>query len=101
MTARVYLQGIPASAGMTAQCIVVGARHALPLQNTMTALVGLWLLRLRSAQVRSVSVLFRAVSGAELHNSQFTIDISHLANGIYFLKIKTTKGECVRKIIKQ
>jgi uncharacterized protein YjdB len=27
------------------------------------------------------------VSGAELHDSQFTIDISHLANGMYFLKI--------------
>jgi len=28
-----------------------------------------------------------AVSGAELHDSQFTIDISHLANGLYFLKV--------------
>jgi len=28
-----------------------------------------------------------SVSGAELHNSQFMIDISHLANGLYFLKI--------------
>ena len=27
------------------------------------------------------------VSGAELHDSQFKIDISHLANGMYFLKI--------------
>jgi hypothetical protein len=28
-----------------------------------------------------------AVSGAELHDSHFTIDISHLANGMYFLKV--------------
>jgi hypothetical protein len=35
----------------------------------------------------------RAVSGVELHDSQFTIDISHLANGVYFMKIdgKTVK----------
>ena len=30
-----------------------------------------------------------------------TIDISHLSNGIYLLKVKTTEGETVRKIVKQ
>jgi hypothetical protein len=36
---------------------------------------------------------FVAVSGAELHDSPIEIDISHLANGMYFLKIdnKTVK----------
>jgi len=40
---------------------------------------------------------FGSVSGAELHNSQIEIDISHLANGIYFLKVE----EKVFKVIKQ
>ena len=30
-----------------------------------------------------------------------TIDISHLSNGVYFVKIKTEKGEAIRKIVKQ
>ena len=33
-------------------------------------------------------------------NSQ-SIDISHLANGIYLVKVKTTAGESVNKIVKQ
>jgi hypothetical protein len=30
-----------------------------------------------------------------------TIDISHLANGIYFLKIQTENGVVMKKIIKE
>jgi hypothetical protein len=32
--------------------------------------------------------------------SQSTIDISHLANGIYLVKVKTEEGEIVKKIVK-
>jgi len=38
-----------------------------------------------------------AVSGAELHDSQFTIDISHLANGMYFLKVDGKVFKVIKK----
>jgi hypothetical protein len=55
-----------------------------------------------SGQLSDVSVEIYDVVGRKLshftsHNSQFTIDISHLANGMYFLKVD---GKTV-KIIKQ
>ena len=36
-----------------------------------------------------------------LPSQEQTIDISHLSNGIYFMKVKTTERESIHKIIKQ
>jgi hypothetical protein len=37
----------------------------------------------------------------EIGQSETTINISHLANGIYFVKIQTENGTVTRKMIKQ
>jgi hypothetical protein len=34
-------------------------------------------------------------------NSQLIIDISHLPNGVYFIRIKTEKGTIMQKVVKQ
>ncbi|MCL2131771.1 MAG: T9SS type A sorting domain-containing protein [Lentimicrobiaceae bacterium] len=36
-----------------------------------------------------------------LPNEEIVIDISHLANGLYFLKIQTDNGIVMKKVVKQ
>jgi len=60
------------------------------------------------SQLRIESVAIFDICGKLLNNyqlsngnSQSKIDISHLANGIYLIKVKTAQGETVKKIVKQ
>ncbi|MCL2131920.1 MAG: T9SS type A sorting domain-containing protein [Lentimicrobiaceae bacterium] len=36
-----------------------------------------------------------------LPNDEIVIDISHLANGMYFLKIQTDNGTVIKKVVKE
>ena len=57
-------------------------------------------IRNEKSEVRNVEIYDiygKKLSHFTFHNSHFTIDISHLANGMYFLKI----GNFVQKIIKE
>ena len=38
---------------------------------------------------------------SEIGQSDIVLDISHLPNGVYFIKIITDKGELTKKIIKE
>lgn len=54
-----------------------------------------------SEEIRSVSVF--SVAGREVanFNSQQDYDISQLSTGMYFVKIQSTKGEKVQRIVKR
>jgi hypothetical protein len=59
-----------------------------------------------SGQLSVVSVEIFDIVGCKLshftfHNSPIEIDISHLENGMYFLKIQTEKGITTKKIVKE
>jgi hypothetical protein len=43
----------------------------------------------------------RTINHLTINDRQYTVDISHLAKGIYMLKIHTDKGIVIRKLVKQ
>jgi hypothetical protein len=52
-------------------------------------------------QISIYDISGRMLQTFEVSKTSKVLDISHLANGIYLVKIKTENGEVVRKIIKQ
>jgi hypothetical protein len=65
-------------------------------------------LRVKSEELRVKSVAIFDITGkchlshvTGHNNAEIVIDISHLPQGIYFVKIATAKGEVVRKVIKE
>ncbi|MCL2289732.1 MAG: T9SS type A sorting domain-containing protein [Bacteroidetes bacterium] len=57
---------------------------------------------LRMEGIEVFDVFGRKVNSEfNIQNSEFETNISHLHAGIYFVRIKTDKGEVVRKIVKQ
>jgi len=57
---------------------------------------------LRIESIEVFDVYGRALlSFASLMSSETTIDISNLATGIYFVKIRTEQGEVIRKVVKE
>jgi len=60
-------------------------------------------LRIASGELQVESVEIFDITGKTIQhfNVATTINVSHLSNGIYFVKIKTDKGELTQKIIKQ
>jgi len=65
-------------------------------------------LRIENGELRIENIEIFDVYGRKLylstrplvHSSTVNIDISHLQNGVYFVKITTEKGIVVEKIIK-
>ena len=57
---------------------------------------------LRIEEVEVFDVYGRKLLSFEsLMSPETTVDISHLAAGVYFVKIRTTSGEVVRKVVKE
>jgi hypothetical protein len=56
---------------------------------------------LRINNVEIYDIYGRNVSQFSILHSPFSINISHLASGIYFIKIITETNEIVKKIVKQ
>jgi len=59
-------------------------------------------LKIESGELSVKKVEIYDVTGKTVLTSHVTtIDISHLQAGIYFIKLKTDKGELTKKVIKQ
>jgi len=62
-------------------------------------------LKIESGELKIESIRIFNVLGQEIFNFQFStfnsIDISHLANGMYFIRIQTANGTTTKKIVKK
>jgi hypothetical protein len=52
-------------------------------------------------QISIYDISGRMLQTFEVLKTSKVLDISHLANGIYLVKVKTEEGEVVKKIVKQ
>ena len=60
-------------------------------------------LKIESGELKVESIEIADITGKTIQqfSSVTTINVSHLSSGIYFVKIKTDKGELTKKIIKE